>query len=141
MNGFVRHAEDYEWVDLVGHKSSALTKLLVNPVISGQSQIDFMISSYAPQGYALEHHHVDRHECFYFISGSGVFDLDGRRHHVRAGSVVYVPPLVKHQIINTGFDNLVFLVTGSIAEKEFYEDYHGYFIDPDKHEPDAEVER
>ena len=136
MNGFVRHADDYEWVDLAGHKSSALTKLLVNPYNSGNQQIDFMVSTYAPQGHAVEHIHENRHECFYFIAGTGVFDLDGVRHRIGPGSVVYVPPTIKHQIINTGFEYLTFVVTGSGLEMEFYEDYHGYFIDPEKHAPD-----
>ncbi len=139
MRGYVRNAAEYEWIDLVGHKNAALTKLLVNPHIAGTDKIDFMISSYAPQGYAKEHAHTDRHECFYFISGSGTFDLDGVRHHIGQGSVVYVPPLTRHQIINTGFDNLVFLVAGSIAEAEFYKDYASYFVDAAKHEPDHPV--
>nr|MDT0662256.1 cupin domain-containing protein [Micromonospora sp. DSM 115978] len=136
MEGFVRHAEQYEWIDLTGHKNSALTKLLVNPHNTGSTKIDFMVSSYAPQGYALEHTHEDRAECFYFISGTGVFDLDGVRHYVRPHSVVYVPPTIRHQIINTGMENLVFIVAGAIAEAAFYQDYEGYFVDAAKHEPD-----
>lgn len=136
MAGFVRHAEEYEWVDLTGHKNAALTKLLVNPHITGSNQIDFMISTYAPQGYALEHTHDDRSECFYFLSGTGVFDLDGVRHHIRPHTVVFVPPNTTHQIINTGFENLVFIVAGAAAEPEFYKNYQEYFVDAAKHEPD-----
>jgi mannose-6-phosphate isomerase-like protein (cupin superfamily) len=136
MSSFLRHADDYEWVDLTGHKNAALTKLLVNPEITGSTKMDFMISTYAPQGYALEHTHADRVECFYFLSGTGLFDLDGVRHHVRPHSVVYVDVGSKHQIINTGLDNLVFIVAGGPAELEFYVDYKSYFVDAAKHEPD-----
>jgi mannose-6-phosphate isomerase-like protein (cupin superfamily) len=136
VDGYVRHADEYEWIDLTGHKNAALTKLLVNPHIIGSTQLDLMISTYAPQGYALEHLHTERHESFYFISGTGVFDLAGKRHHIGPNTVVYVPPNTLHQIINTGFENLTFIVAGSIAEAEFYADYKGYFVDQAKHEPD-----
>ncbi len=136
MPGFVRHTQQFEWIDLIGHKNAALTKLLINPISTGQSQIDLQISSYAPQGHALEHTHAARHECFYFISGEGVFDLDGVRSAIGPNTVAYVPPGIKHQIINTGFDDLMFVIVGADADLAFYEGYDGFFVDAAKHEPD-----
>jgi mannose-6-phosphate isomerase-like protein (cupin superfamily) len=130
MAGRVFKAEELEWVDLAGHVNAALTKLLVTRENCGAQNIDFYISSYAPKAYAELHHHEQTEEVFYFLSGTGIFELDGERHLVGPHTVVYVPPRARHAIYNTGFDNLVFIVTGTPPEAEFHERYRDYFASP-----------
>jgi mannose-6-phosphate isomerase-like protein (cupin superfamily) len=125
--GRVFKAEELEWVDLAGHMNAALTKLLVTRENCGSQNIDFYISSYAPKAFAELHHHEQTEEVFYFLSGTGIFELDGERHLVGANTVVYVPPRARHAIYNTGFENLVFIVTGTPPEAEFHERYKDYF--------------
>lgn len=126
----VRKDLEYEWVDLAGHRDAALTKLLVTREVCGAQTMDFFLSSYAPKACAEEHVHTISEEIFYFISGEGIFVLDGQRHVVARGSVVFVPPNTKHAIFNTGFEHLVFAVCSSPPEPEFHEKYHGYFQMP-----------
>ncbi|MGH9211689.1 MAG: cupin domain-containing protein [Acidimicrobiales bacterium] len=128
MKPTVRRIEEFEWVDLPGHLNGALTKLLVTTENSGTPDIDVFLSSYAPQGYAEEHHHETMSEVFYFLGGSGLFVLDGERHVVGAGTVVFVPPMTRHAIYNTGFEPLTFLVTGSPPDQTFHERYSEYFV-------------
>jgi mannose-6-phosphate isomerase-like protein (cupin superfamily) len=109
MQPTVRRVEEFEWVDLPGHKKGALTKLLVTK-------------------YAEEHHHETMSEVFYFISGTGVFVLGGERHIVGPGTVVFVPPKTRHAIFNTGFEHLTFLVTGSPPDQTFHDQYSEYFV-------------
>ena len=123
----VRKFEEYEWVDLAGHKDAALTKLLVTKEECGAENIDFFVSSYAPKAYAEEHVHEGSEEIFYFLSGTGLFVLDGERHLIEPRMVIFVPPKSKHAIFNTGLIDLVFVVCSAPPEPEFHEEYAGYF--------------
>ncbi len=123
----VRRLEEYEWVDLAGHREAALTKLLVTKEECGAENIDFFVSSYAPKAYAEEHVHDRSEEIFYFTRGSGLFVLDGERFIVQAGTVIFVPPGTKHGIYNTGMEDLVFVVCSSPPEPEFHQEYASYF--------------
>ena len=40
-------------------------------------------------------------------------EVDGKRHLVGPGVVIFIPPKVKHAIINTGFEDLIFVVAAS----------------------------
>lgn len=123
----VRRIEEYEWVDLAGHRDAALTKLLVTKEECGAENIDFFVSSYAPKAFAEEHVHDKSEEIFYFTKGSGLFVLDGERHIVAPGMVIFVPPGTTHAIYNTGMEDLVFVVCSSPPEPEFHEEYSNYF--------------
>lgn len=126
----LRKTTDFEWVDLAGHKDAALTKLLVTQKVCGSEKLDFYVSSYAPKAYAEEHLHEQSEEVFYFISGDGLFVLDGTRHAVSPGSIVFVPPKTRHAIFNTGFEQLVFAIACSPPEPAFQENYDEYFVAP-----------
>lgn len=123
----IRRLEEFEWVDLAGHRDAALTKLLVTAETCGARQIDFFVSSYAPKAFAEPHVHNVSEEIFYFTAGGGLFQLGDQRHVVGPGTVIFVPPGTVHAIYNTGFDNLVFVVCSSPPEPEFHRDYAGYF--------------
>ena len=56
-------------------------------------------------GYTPHHSHDFEHEI-YVIRGTGNIINDDGEHGVRAGSVIYVPAMEKHQIVNTGTDLL-----------------------------------
>lgn len=133
----VRRFEEYEWVDLAGHRDAALTKLLVTKEECGAENIDFFVSSYAPKAFAEEHVHGKSEEIFYFIKGSGLFLLGGERHLIEPGMVIFVPPGTKHAIFNTGMEDLVFVVCSSPPEPEFHEEYASYFNVTAASSPDA----
>ena len=123
----VKRLEEFEWVDLAGHRDAALTKLLVTKEVCGAENIDFFVSTYAPKAYAALHTHAASEEIFYFLEGSGLFQMGDARHVVNAGMVIFVPPGTPHAIYNTGFVNLVFVVCSSPPEPEFHEEYAAYF--------------
>lgn len=56
--------------------------------------------------------HVHEHniEICYFISGEGTVIEDGRETIVHAGDVNYVPMGKNHEIVNTGNEDLVYMV-------------------------------
>lgn len=136
MRGMLRHINEWEWLDLAKHHEGALTKLLVTKENCNSKNMDFFLSSYAPKAYAALHSHEESEEIFYFMEGEGVFMLDGERFTVGPGSVVYVPPKTEHGIFNTGFSNLVFVVTASPPEPLWHTDNQQHLPAPGLNEPE-----
>ena len=46
------------------------------------------------------HEHEADEQLYYFTEGGGKIKLDGEIYPVRQGDAVYVPPKMKHQLIN-----------------------------------------
>ena len=111
MEAKVFQAEEVDWVEAPGH-FSAFSKLLVNES-HGSKFFDFRVSSYQPKGYCAAHVHETAENIYYVLKGKGIVELDSVRHLVSAGSVIFIPPGVKHAIINTGFEDLIFIVAAS----------------------------
>jgi len=53
-----------------------------------------------------EHLHESSEEGMYIISGQGRLITDQGEEELRAGMAIYMPPGVKHSIINTGDEEL-----------------------------------
>jgi mannose-6-phosphate isomerase-like protein (cupin superfamily) len=56
-------------------------------------------------------HAVTALETQRFLQGQGILEVDGRRHAVRRGVVVTIPPGTAQQVTNTGKGPLVFECT------------------------------
>lgn len=64
----------------------------------------------APGGYTPFHQHDYEHEI-YVLSGEGWLNIgeDKTRHKFGPGTVIFVPPLEYHQLVNSGQEELIFL--------------------------------
>lgn len=111
MNYRVFRIEEVEWSSMPGHYD-AFCKYLVNND-SGSKYVDFRISIYRPKGYAEVHIHDEAENIFYIMQGTGIFELDGERFVVDPGTVVFIPPGVKHGVHNTGCENMLCLVVAA----------------------------
>jgi mannose-6-phosphate isomerase-like protein (cupin superfamily) len=109
--GKVFQAEEVDWIEAPGH-FSAFSKLLINEQ-NGSKYFDFRVSSYQPKGYCEAHKHEFAENIYYILKGTGIVELDGNRTLVGPGTVIFIPPKVVHKIINTGFEDLIFIVVGS----------------------------
>ncbi len=47
------------------------------------------------------------------LKSKGIMELDGQRHLVSPGMVVFIAAGVEHGIANTGFEDLIFVVAAS----------------------------
>jgi mannose-6-phosphate isomerase-like protein (cupin superfamily) len=56
------------------------------------------------------HSHADIEQVYFILKGAGVMVIDGERHPVREGDVVYLPPRVMHQMLNEGDDWIEHLI-------------------------------
>jgi|TARA_B110000263_G_C15283050_1_gene499314 mannose-6-phosphate isomerase-like protein (cupin superfamily) len=63
------------------------------------------------------HSHVNQEQVYYFIKGRGQMKLDDEIFDVKEGDAVYVPPQVKHQLINNTEDWCEhLLITAEVAQ-------------------------
>lgn len=68
------------------------------------------------------HSHYREEEWIYILSGRGVAEIDGEEFEVGAGDFMGFPtPSVAHHLINTGDEDLVYLVGGENLEVEIAE--------------------
>jgi mannose-6-phosphate isomerase-like protein (cupin superfamily) len=63
-------------------------------------------------GQALSYqYHFKREEVWVVVKGNGVFKLNGQEFVVQPKSIFYIPVEAKHQITNTGDEDLMFIET------------------------------
>lgn len=67
------------------------------------------LTKFGPGGGSTAHHH-DYNHAFYFLTGTGRMQLGEEFWQTKAGSFVKVPANVEHSLMNSGEDDLVFLV-------------------------------
>ena len=71
-------------------------------------------------GYSLAHavvkpgdttwaHRLKTSEVYYIIEGNGVMHIDDEHSVVRPGSTIYIPPMARQCITNTGKTDLAFI--------------------------------
>lgn len=73
---------------------------------------NFSRTRLAPGQVASAHEHADMHEVFYVERGAGVMKVDDEELRLEAGVCVAVAPGERHEIANTGEDNLVLCYFG-----------------------------
>lgn len=112
MEGRIFRVEEVEWSEPPGHLGGAFSKLLVNES-HGSKYFDFRLSIYQPKGYVEPHIHEKSEQIYYILKGNGIFELDEKKHLVGPGTVIFIPPYVKHGITNSGFEDLIFIVVAS----------------------------
>jgi len=54
-------------------------------------------------------HRLRTSEVYYILEGEGVMHIDGESSPVRSGSTVYIPPLARQCITNSGTTDLKFI--------------------------------
>ncbi len=79
---------------------------LVDNALCGARNLTAGLFAVPPHGHSVPDIHVEQEEIYYFVSGHGRAILGGREHSVHAGTVVYIPSAVPHQLINDGDDYL-----------------------------------
>ena len=68
-----------------------------------------------PKGLAADHVHRQAEHVYYFLKGRGLLTLDGAPHLVEPGVAAWIPPGVRHQLENTGVEDLLFVVVTTPA--------------------------
>ena len=82
---------------------------LVTPTLFGTKAVKGEMIIYPPGTEASNHHHEGAEHFQYFVSGSGTALLDGEPHAVRAGDVLYNYEFERHNFVNDGEEDMVFV--------------------------------
>ena len=67
------------------------------------------VTRFGPGGGSPLHHHAYNH-AFYFLSGTGHLRIGEQAWDTKPGTFVKIPSNEEHSLINTGSDDLIFLV-------------------------------
>ncbi|MCS7020902.1 MAG: cupin domain-containing protein [Gemmataceae bacterium] len=69
---------------------------------------------------ALLHYHRHTTEVYYILEGSGKIELDGAWHAVEPGTVVWIPPGVRHRVFSPeGLRTIVFALPAFDPQDEW----------------------
>lgn len=76
----------------------------------------FSRARFPPGAIAQAHSHTDMSEVFFVESGTGIIRISGIDYPLKPGCCVAVEPHEIHEVINTGFVDLVLTYFGVAAE-------------------------
>jgi quercetin dioxygenase-like cupin family protein len=82
---------------------------LVTPTLFGTKAVKGEMIIYPPGTEASNHHHEGAEHFQYFVSGNGTALLDGEPHAVRAGDVLYNYEFERHNFVNDGDEDMIFV--------------------------------
>ena len=92
----------YEDIEGTEYPAGRRTRVLVgvdSPLQSSQYVIGTAMVH--PGGGVPEHEH-ETEETYLIMSGTGVMIIDGEEVPIKADDVIYLPPMQKHELKNTG---------------------------------------
>lgn len=83
---------------------------LHEPVGSSYRRLSMAQVKVYPGCHQEKHRHSAEEQLFYFVQGNGKFIVDGKEENVHKSMAVYIEPYSEHEIINCGYDELIFIV-------------------------------
>lgn len=118
------HEDDIEG-DHIEAPFKRVIKHLSSPWTLGSKNLWVGTSTVAPGNKTNAHSHDINEEVFYCISGNGIFIADDETHEYSSGAVIYVPPGVVHQVVNTGDEPLksICCVSPPFEQQQFRDDH------------------
>ncbi len=91
---------------------------LANSRLAPGCEQTFGVSRIGPGGKNPLHYHPNCEEILYVVSGRCDHSLDGRIEPLSAGDVVVIPRNVRHNLVNTGPDDVVCIISFSSPDRE-----------------------
>ena len=87
----------------------------------GTQYLDFGTVDLAPGEYPPEHSHAVPEEVMWVHRGRGIVRINGKEFPVEEGVVVFAPPGVRHQFVNTGDEmmTIAYAFSPSATEAQF----------------------
>lgn len=94
--------QKFDWGEVVWlHEPS---NLLTQRLSSG-------LVKFFPGKKQRQHIHFGEEQILYVISGQGIHMLNGKEEKISEGMLIHCPPYSEHEVINSGSEDLVFLIT------------------------------
>lgn len=101
---------DWRMEPVLDSEHDARTRIyLVTPTLFGTKAVKGEMIIYPPGTQAANHHHEGAEHFQYIISGSGIVLLSEEPHPISAGDTLYNYEFERHNFINDGDEELVFV--------------------------------
>ena len=98
---------------------------MIDPGLSGPTDLCVLTQSLAPGSVVPTHHHVTAEQVLFVVSGSGQISLDGSLLEAQTGTTVHIPKGVPHEIVNTGDEALTLLeITSPPGFQDIFREMH-----------------
>lgn len=82
---------------------------MINSKTAGSTKVSFAKLIITPGEKSRPHYHENTEEIYYITEGEGTVIIGEDVFDVRQGHAIFLPLGVRHQIINKGNDDLVFV--------------------------------
>lgn len=102
----MRNVVDARDVEGVRKTPSRISKLLLSEGSVGARNFSMGLNITAVGSMIPDHSHDNEEEGMFIISGKGKLIVEGEEQELHPGMAIYVPPGVKHSIVNTGKEEL-----------------------------------
>ena len=102
----MRYIVDSATVEGVKKIPTRVSKLLLSEATVGARGFSMGQNVTAVGSQIPEHAHESSEEGMYIVSGQGRLITEEGEEELRAGMAIYMPPGVKHSILNTGDEEL-----------------------------------
>lgn len=120
------HDEGFRELDkvgLAGQRDQGLVCPLINPQLSGSTDLNVSWGRILPGQHHLKHHHPDASEFYVVISGRPLIHLGETEFRAKPGDAVYIPVGTTHGITNDGAEPVDLVVGMSVpADWQFVPD-------------------
>jgi mannose-6-phosphate isomerase-like protein (cupin superfamily) len=90
-------------------KDTSTIRELLAPRNSGIARQSLAEATLPPGAETEAHFHPNTEEIYYLLQGQALMAIEGERQAVGPGEAIAIPPGSRHQIRNTGTENLIFL--------------------------------
>ncbi|MEQ8581152.1 MAG: cupin domain-containing protein [Marinoscillum sp.] len=101
--------------DMKGESTAHLSgfkKVFLTYEDTGSAMTQFAYGIFKPGERCENHVHPTMMECFYFISGFGMYKVGGELVRIKPGTFLRIPPNIPHDLRNDGTENLEFVYFG-----------------------------
>jgi len=83
--------------------------LLLDKLVDGSQNISMGLCVIDPKSQIPYHMHEKEEEAMYVLKGKGKAKIESAEYDLSEGSVIFIPPKMGHQIVNTANKELRFL--------------------------------
>ncbi len=90
-------------------KDGSSIREILSPENSGLKRQSLAEATLPPGGATAEHIHPAAEEIYFILKGNAEMRVAEKTANVRAGDAIVLPPGTRHQIVNTGDSDLIFL--------------------------------
>jgi quercetin dioxygenase-like cupin family protein len=91
---------------------SGLKKVFLANEDTDSNLTQFAYGVFEPGESCPKHSHPTMIECFYFISGEGIYTVGDMKVKLQPGTFLKIPENIDHELVNDGTENLEFVYFG-----------------------------